>query len=81
MECILMLLTSSFKEIQKQRGDTSNKYNTLKMENAQLRQQYAASSRENSSLVYYTKCTQKKSSNGKALVIGSNIMHWVCMHD
>ena len=42
MERVLVLLSSSLKEIQKQRDDTLNECSTLRTENAQLREQNAA---------------------------------------
>ena len=74
MERILALLTSSLKEITKQRDDTVNEFSALRTENAQLRGQNATLSRENSRLVYDIKRNQQKQSNGKTLVIGSSII-------
>ena len=74
MERVLVLLSSSLKEIQKQRDDTLNECSTLRTENVQLREQNAALSRENSRLVYDIKRTQQKQSNGKTLIIGSSII-------
>ena len=74
MERILALLTSSLKEITKQRDDTVNECRALRTENAQLREQNATLSRENSRLVYDIKRNQQKQSNGKTFAIGSSII-------
>ena len=64
----------TLRETQQERDAAVNEVSALKTENALLREQITALTRENTRLVYENQRAQERQSNGKTLLIGSSLI-------
>ena len=74
MERAVTLFTRTLRETQQERDVAVNEVSALKTENAVLREQITALTRENTRLVYENQRAQERQSNGKTLLIGSSLI-------